>query len=145
MFCISCLRFLEEDWLKLHVSDQQVIVALGYGSPDNNVWNEYQEYFEYVIRRLQLENPSNYQHAFGVLKDAPLNRISWCPYTLAIKIITIIVFILDNTIKLVHVKVKIVNYAFFISAFKFELQIQFCPITKLYIRKVLWSDIIHSS
>ena len=65
--------------LKLHVSDQQVNAVLGYVSPDNNVLNEYQEYFEYVIRRLQLENPSNYQHAFqlfGVLKDAALNGIS---------------------------------------------------------------------
>ena len=51
---------------------------MGYVSPDNNVLNEYQEYFEYVIRRLQLENLSNYQHAlqlFGVLKDAALNGI----------------------------------------------------------------------
>ena len=64
--------------LKLHVPDQQINVVLGYASPDNNVLNEYQEYFEYVIRRLQLENPSNYQHAlqlFGVLKDAALNGI----------------------------------------------------------------------
>ena len=61
-----------------HVSDQQSNAALDYVSPDNNVLNEYQEYFENVIRRLQLENPSNYQHAlqlFGVLKEAPLNRI----------------------------------------------------------------------
>ena len=64
--------------LKLHVSDQQVNAVLGYVSPDNNVLNEYQEYFAYVIRRLQLENPCNYQHAlqlFGVLKDAALNGI----------------------------------------------------------------------
>ena len=61
--------------LKLHVSDQQVITVLGYVSPDNNVL---QEYFAYVIGRLQLENPSNYQHALqllGVLKDAALNGI----------------------------------------------------------------------
>ena len=64
--------------LKLHVSDQQVYAVLGYVSPDNNVLNEYQEYFASVIRRLQLDNPSNYQHAlqlFGVLKDAALNGI----------------------------------------------------------------------
>ena len=60
------------------MSDQQINAALGYVSPDNNVLNEYQEYFENVIKRLQLENPSNYQHAlklFGVLKDAQLNKI----------------------------------------------------------------------
>ena len=65
--------------LKLHVSDQQINAVLGYVSPDNNVLNEYQEYFEYVIRRLQLENPSNSQYAlqlFGVLKDALLNGMS---------------------------------------------------------------------
>ena len=64
--------------LKLHVSDQQINAVLGYVSLDNNVLNEYQEYFEYVIRRLQIENPFNYQHAlqlFGVLKDAALNGI----------------------------------------------------------------------
>ena len=64
--------------LKLHASDQQINAVLGYVSPDNNVLNEYQEYFEYVIRRLQLENPCNYQHAlqlFGVLQDAALNGI----------------------------------------------------------------------
>ena len=64
--------------LKLHVSDQQINSVLGYVSPDNNVLNEHQEYFEYVIRRLQLANPSNYQHALqllGVLKDAALNGI----------------------------------------------------------------------
>ena len=64
--------------LKLHVSDQQISSVLGYVSPNNNVLNEYQEYFDYLIRRLQLENPLNYQHAlqlFGVLKDAALNGI----------------------------------------------------------------------
>ena len=81
--------------LKLHVSDQQINAVLGYVSPDNNVLNEYQEYFEYVIRRLQLENPSNYQQAlqlFGVLKDAALNGIPWWPYTLAMNIIIIVFF-----------------------------------------------------
>ena len=64
--------------LKLHVSDQQINSVLGYVSPDINVLNEHQEYFEYVIRRLQLANPSNYQHALqllGVLKDTALNGI----------------------------------------------------------------------
>ena len=64
--------------LQLHVSDQQNNAVLGYVSPVNNVLNECQEYFEYVIRRLQLENSSNYQHAlqfFGVLKDPALNGI----------------------------------------------------------------------
>ena len=65
--------------LKLHVSNQQNNAVLGYVSPDNNVLNECQEYFEYVIRRLQLENSSNYQHAslqfFGALKDPALNGI----------------------------------------------------------------------
>ena len=32
--------------LKLHLSDQQVNTALGHVSPDNNVLNQYQEYFE---------------------------------------------------------------------------------------------------
>ena len=64
--------------LKLHVSDQQVNAVLGYVSPNNSVLNEYQEYLEYVIRRLQLENPSNYPHTlhlFGVLKDTALSGI----------------------------------------------------------------------
>ena len=64
--------------LKLPGSDQQISTVLGYVSPDNNVLNEYQEYFEYLIRRLQLENPSNYHHSlqlFCVLKDAALNRV----------------------------------------------------------------------
>ena len=64
--------------LRLHVSGQQINAVLGYVSPDKNVLNEYQEYFEYVIRRLQLENPSSYQPAlqlFNVLKNAALNGI----------------------------------------------------------------------
>ena len=64
--------------LKLNIFDQQVNTVSGYVSPDNNVLNEYQEYFEYVVRRLQVENLSNYQHAlqfFGVLKDTALNGI----------------------------------------------------------------------
>ena len=50
-------------------------------------------------------NPSNYQHTLqllGVLKDAALNGIPWCPYTFARNII-IIVFFLDHITKLVHV------------------------------------------
>ena len=43
-----------------------------------------------------------------------------------------------------RVKVEIVNYTIFISTSKFELQIQFRPTTKLYIRKMLWSDIFHT-
>ena len=72
--------------LKLHVSDQQVNAVMGYVSRDNNLLDEFQEYFKYVIRCLQLETPSNYQHAlqlFGVLKEAALNGITWCPYKLA--------------------------------------------------------------
>ena len=41
--------------LKLHVSDQEINAVLVYVSPDNNALNEYQEYFQCVIRRLQLE------------------------------------------------------------------------------------------
>ena len=51
---------------------------------------------------MQLENPSNYQHTLqllGVLKDAALNGIPWCPYTFARNII-IIVFFLDHITKL---------------------------------------------
>ena len=65
--------------LRLHVSGQQINAVLGYVSPDKNVLNEYQEYFEYVIRLLQLENHSNYQHAlqlYGVLNDPALNGIT---------------------------------------------------------------------
>ena len=36
-----------------------------------------------------------------------------------------------------RVKVEIVNFKIFISTSKFELQIQFRPTTKLYIRKML--------
>ena len=43
-----------------------------------------------------------------------------------------------------RVKVEIVNYTISISTSKFELQIQFRPTTKLYIRKMLWSDIFHT-
>ena len=43
-----------------------------------------------------------------------------------------------------RVKLEIVNYKIFISTSKFELQIQFRPTTKLYIRKMLWSDIFHT-
>ena len=43
-----------------------------------------------------------------------------------------------------RVKVEIVNYTIFISTSKFELQIQFRPTTKLYIRKMLWSDIFQT-
>ena len=50
---------------------------------------------------------------------------------------------LDKVLKpmVKRVKVEIVNYTIFISTSKFELQIQFRPTTKLYIRKMLWSDI----
>ena len=44
-----------------------------------------------------------------------------------------------------RVKVEIVNYTIFITTSKFELQIQFRPTTKLYIRKMLWSDIFDTS
>ena len=90
--------------LKLHVSDQQINAVLGYVSPDNNVLNEYQEYFEYVIIRLQLENPSNYQHGlqlFGVLKDAALNGILMTLYTCNEHRHHF--FFLDHITKLVHV------------------------------------------
>ena len=52
---------------------------MGYVSRDNNLLDEFQEYFKYVIRCLQLETLSNYQHAlqlFGVLKEAALNGIA---------------------------------------------------------------------
>ena len=88
--------------LKLHVSDQQVNAVLCYVSPDNNELNKYQEYFAYAIRRLLLENPSNYQHAlqlFGVLRDAALNDAP----VMSLYIRNKHRFFLDNTIKLVHV------------------------------------------
>ena len=43
-----------------------------------------------------------------------------------------------------RVKLEIVNYKIFINTSKFELQIQFRPTTKLYIRKMLWSDIFQT-
>ena len=47
--------------------------------------------------------------------------------------------------KVNRVKVVIVNYTLFFSTSKFASQIQFRPISKLYIRKMLWSDIFHFS
>ena len=47
---------------------------MGYVSPDNNVLDEYQEYFEYVIRRLQLENPSNYEQVLLIFWK---NNFNW--------------------------------------------------------------------
>ena len=44
-----------------------------------------------------------------------------------------------------RVKVEIVNNIIFISTSKFRLPIQFRPTIKLYIRKMLWSDIFPTS
>ena len=45
--------------LKLHVTEQKLIAVSEYIATESNPTNEYQEYFEYVIRSLQLENTSN--------------------------------------------------------------------------------------
>ena len=47
---------------------KEVSAVLGYVSPDNNVLNESQEYFECVMRRLQLGNPSNYQQVLQLFR-----------------------------------------------------------------------------
>ena len=44
--------------LKLHVPEQTLIAVSDYIATESNPANEYQEYFEYAIRSLQLENPS---------------------------------------------------------------------------------------
>ena len=52
--------------LKLHVTEQEPIAVSEYIATESNPTNEYQEYFEYAIRSLQLENPSNYQQGLEV-------------------------------------------------------------------------------
>ena len=52
--------------LKLHVTEQKLIAVSQYIATESNPTNEYQEYFEYAIRSLRLENPSNYQQGLDV-------------------------------------------------------------------------------
>ena len=42
---------------KLHVTEQKIIVVSEYIATESNPTNECQEYFEYVVRSLQLEMP----------------------------------------------------------------------------------------
>ena len=71
--------------LKLHVTEQELIAVSEYIATESNPTNEYQEYFEYAIRSLQLENPSNYQQGlevFLMLKQTALNGMQqhWCSF-----------------------------------------------------------------
>ena len=50
----------------VHVTEWKLIAVSEYIATESNPTNEYQGYFEYLIRSLQLENPSNYQQGLEV-------------------------------------------------------------------------------
>ena len=48
------------------MAEQKLIAVSEYIATEGNLTNEDQEYFEYEIRSLQLENPSNCQQGLRV-------------------------------------------------------------------------------